>query len=171
MISSARGDWCLAVTVCMLAGLSGCAAPADPARMVSGPSPDGGAFPSALSHAMCVRTVTGGEQTNPLWTSEVSSDDFHHALAAPNACKYPVDANLLGLSKPTFGFSMEVTSHVNYKVYDAAGQPILLETISAAYTEPAGFNSGVKRLQLAEEGSIRASFAQFLNKVRAVRLP
>jgi hypothetical protein len=66
---------------------------------------------------------------------------------------------------------MEVTSHVNYKVFDAAAQPILLETISAPFTatfsdSPIGF----VRIKRANEGSIRASISQFLEKLRGIKL-
>jgi len=145
------------------------------------PTPAEGNFPDALQHAMCVRTVAGGEDTNPLWVSKVGNNDFHSALAgsmdaaalttSSAACKYPVDVNLLGLSQPSFGLDMEVTSHVNYKVYDTANQPILLETISASYT--AAFSEafvGVVRAQRANEGSVRANISQFLDKLRAITL-
>jgi len=178
--TSCRG-YRLIVTIAALAWLCGCATSADPARMAVGPITADNDFPQPLRHSMCVRSVTGGEETNPLWVSKVDNDGFRSALAASmekagliaagDVCKYHVDANLLGLSQPIMGFDLEVTSHVNYKVYDSAGQPILLETISAPYN--AKFSeafAAVVRLQRANEGSIRASISQFLEKLRAVRL-
>ena len=172
----------LAFSIGMLVFLSGCASGADPMRMVVRLPPADSNFPAALQHSMCVRTVTGGEATNPLWVSKVSNQDFQSALAqsmdaaglsaSSAACKYPVDANLLGLAQPSIGFDLEVTSHVNYKVYDTAAQPVMLETISAAYTAKVSEAfAAVKRLQLANEGSIRGSITQFLEKLRAVMLP
>jgi len=125
---------------------------------------------------MCVRTVTGGEETNPLWVSKVDDKGFRAALAAsldsaglsaptPN-CVFPIDANLLGLSQPGMGFDMTVTSHVNYKVYDASGQPFLLVTVDAPYTAKMGDSLlGVERLRLANEGSIRTSISMFFDKL------
>jgi hypothetical protein len=160
--------------------LSSCAMPADPSRMNASATAVGGDFPAALHQAMCVRAVTGGEETNPLWASKLSNQDFTIALstsmnsaglAAPSgSCKYPVDVNLLGLSQPSAGFAMEVTLHANYKVYDGAGQPVMLETITAPYT--AAFSeafAGYVRLQRANEGAVRTSIAMFFDKLRAVK--
>jgi hypothetical protein len=169
------GCWML-VLIGLSLDLGGCATPADPEKMVVASETSAPAFPERWQHAMCVRSVVGGEETNPLWISKVGNDQFRIALAssldgagltAPSgACKYPVDVSLLGLSQPASGFDMTVTSHVNYKVYDTAGQPVLLETISAAYTAPVGFDTGVARLRKANEGSMRASIEQFFDKLR-----
>jgi hypothetical protein len=160
-------------------GLAACASAADPAAMVvNAPPPGDKPFPAPLEHAMCVRNVTGGEATNPMWVSKVDNAGFHTALdtslnnaglAASSAegCHFPIDVNLLGLSQPIAGFDMTVTSHVNYKVYDSAGAPLLLETIDAPYT--AAFSeafAGVERLKKANEGSVRESIHKFFDKLR-----
>jgi hypothetical protein len=161
----------------LLACLAGCASSARPEAMVLKTEADARPFPQTLLHAMCVRTVTGGEKTNPLWVSKVDNDGFRTALAssmdgvqlaAPaDGCSYPVDVNLLGLSQPIMGFDMTVTSHVNYKVYDKAGQPYMLETIDAPFTaKMSDAFVGVERLRLANEGSIRTSIEKFFVKLR-----
>jgi hypothetical protein len=166
----------------LLVGLNGCATSANPGAMTLAAQPAAGnekPFPQILQHAMCVRAVTGGTKTNPMWVSKVDDEGFKSALsssldtaglAAPaDKCAYPIDVNLLGLSQPAFGFNMTVTSHVNYKVYDVSGQPFLLATIDAPYTAKAGDAfMGVKRLRLANEGSIRASIQKFFDKLREV---
>ena len=166
----------------LLAGLAACASNADPGAMAV--APDAAAttaaqpFPAKFQHAMCVRNVTGGSETNPMWTSQVNDAGFKTALdsslnsaglsAGSAACAYPIDANLLGLSQPIAGFNMTVTSHVNYKVFDSSGQPVVLATIDAPYTAKMGDAfMGTKRLQLANEGSIRESIKQFFDKLRA----
>jgi hypothetical protein len=168
-----------AVLAVMLGALGACASAADPAAMAVTAPAAGPAFPAPLQHAMCVRNVAGGEETNPMWASKVDDKGFRAAIAssldsagltAPGAdsCHFPIDVNLLGLSQPSMGLDMTVTSHVNYKVYDTAGQPLLLETIDTPYT--AKFSdafAGVKRLQLANEGSIRESIRAFFDKLRA----
>jgi hypothetical protein len=126
---------------------------------------------------MCVRTVSGGQKTNALWVSKVDDQSFKTALtsslggaglvAADTACSFPVDVNLLGLSQPIAGFDMTVTSHVNYKVYDASGQPVVLATVDTPYT--ADFSAAfvaAERLRLANEGSIRTNIGQFMDKLR-----
>ncbi len=176
-------SWVRALSIIFALGnLAGCATAADPARMTLATPPSTVGFPVKFRQSMCVRTVSGGEQTDPLWISKVSSEDFQTALsksmqqagllASADPCKFPVDVNLLGLSQPTMGFDIVVTSHVNYKVFDSSGQPVLLETISAPYT--ATFSDaayGVARLKMANEGSIRASITQFLEKLQRGSLP
>jgi hypothetical protein len=157
--------------------LSGCAAPADPKAMAITAQATDKPFPGSLQHAMCVRTVTGGEETNPMWASKVDNKGFQEALettltgvglAAPaDGCSYPIDVNLLGLSQPSMGFDMTVTAHVNYKVYDPSGQPFVLATIDAPYTATVSDAfAGVKRLKLANEGSIKLSIQLLLDKLR-----
>lgn len=162
----------------VLLALNCCATAAKPEAMVAtAPAATAKPFPQTLQHAMCVREVTGGEKTNPLWTSKVDSPAFKTALgasldgaglAAPGtSCSFPIDVNLLDLSQPIAGFDMTVTAHVNYKVYDAAGQPLLLATIDSPYT--ANFSDSVvavERLRLANEGSIRTSIGQFFDRLR-----
>jgi len=158
--------------------LAGCASAADPTAMSVSVQATDRPFPQPLQHAMCVRDVTGGEKTNPLWASKVDNEGFKAALnnslgstglaAADDAsCHYKIDVNLLGLSQPGMGFDMKVTSHVNYKVYDATGQAFVLETIDAPYTATVGDAFvGVERLKLANEGSIRVSIQMFFDKLR-----
>ncbi|HEY1707346.1 MAG TPA: hypothetical protein VGG10_03715 [Rhizomicrobium sp.] len=160
-----------------LALLSGCATAANPGAMTVMAQAADQPFPAKLQHAMCVRTVSGGEETNPLWTSKVDNNGFKTALdgslsgaglLSSGSCAYPIDVNLLGLSQPIMGFDMTVTSHVNYKVYDSSGQPFLLSTIDAPYTAKMGDAFvGVERLRLANEGSIRESIQMFFDKLRA----
>jgi hypothetical protein len=124
--------------------------------------------------------ITGGEATNPLWVSEVDDAGFTEALSssldsvgllgAQGSCRYFIDVDLLGLSQPTFGFTFEVTSHANYKVYDAGGKSALLATIAGAYTADfAEAPVGSMRLKRANEGAIRASITQFLDRLRTIK--
>lgn len=170
----------LAASAAVLAVLAGCASPADPkAMVVAAPAPTAKSFPSPLQHAMCVRSVTGGEATNPLWASKVDDAAFKQALttsidtyglsAGTGTCSYPIDANLLGLSQPSIGLDMTVTAHVNYKVYEPSGEPLLLSTLDTPFTATMGDAFiGTKRLQLANEGAIRTSISSFLDKLRDV---
>jgi len=171
----------LAAALLACAGLSGCATPADPAKMSVNTTTADTNFPPPLHEAMCVRSVTGGEETNPMWVSKVSSQDFQTALtnsmnsaglgAASGGCKYQVDVNLLGLSQPSMGFDMTVTAHVNYKVYDGAGKPVLLETLSSAYTATVSDAfAGITRLRLANEGAVRTSISDFFGKLKAAKV-
>ena len=168
----------MAFATSVLAWLCGCGTSADPAHMAVQSTPANSNFPDALHHVMCVRHVAGREDTSTFWGTLVSDQDFNDALTATlqaaglaasgAACKYPIDVNVLGVVQYNHMFSMDVTSHLNYKVYDAAGQPVLLETISAAASSDATF--GPVRIKRANEGSIRDSISQFLEKLRAAKL-
>ena len=158
-------------------GLGGCATAAKPEAMIVNTQASDKPFPSPLMHAMCVRTVSGGEKTNPLWVSKVDNDGFRSALSSSLAsaglntgadgCPYPIDVNLLGLSQPSIGFDMTVTAHVNYKVYDSKAQPVLLETIDSPFTATMkDAFVGVERLRLANEGAIRTSIQSFFGKLK-----
>jgi len=167
------------VSIGLLIALSGCETAVDPARMVFTTQPTDRAFPEHLQRAVCVRSVTGGEKTSLSAPAKVADEEFRTALmssldsaglsATPATCHDLIDANLLGLSQPSWGSTITVTSHVNYKVYDAAGQPVLMETISAPFTPPC-CRPGVVLIRMGNEGSIRSSIAQFLEKLRDVKL-
>jgi hypothetical protein len=164
--------------IALLGALSACASSADPGAMtLNATKANDKSFPAKFQHAMCVRTVSGGEATNPLWLSKVDDAGFRSALsgsldsggltAPSDACHYSIDANLLGLSQPAMGFDMTVTSHVNYKVYDSAAQPALLATIDAPFTAKVSDSFlAVERLKMANEGSIRVSIEMFFDKLR-----
>lgn len=170
-----------AVGLLFLTFVTGCAQPADPKRMTVTILPSEGPFPAALSSAICVRSVTGGEPTNPLWVAKVDNAEFKTALtdslrergllARPEGCRFQLDVNLLGLSQPVFGLAFTVTTHVNYKLLGSASEPVLLETISAPYTaEMSEHLVAVIRLARANEGSIRNNITEFLTRLRALRL-
>lgn len=173
--SKMRNGARLAVIAVAAIQLAACATAAKPEAMIAPPPAQ--PFPQGLQHAMCVRAVTGGQKTNALWVSKVDDQSFQTALTASlsgaglvaqgSPCSFPVDVNLLGLSQPIAGFDMTVTSHVNYKVYDPAGQPLVLATIDTPYT--ADFSAAfvaAERLRLANEGAIRTNITQFMDKLR-----
>ncbi len=160
--------------------LSACASPAKVENMVVSSSAGAPAANPGLVEAICVTKVTGGQKTNPLWTSEVDDASFRAALegslrnnhlAAANAdrCRYDLEANLLGLAQPIIGFNMTVTSHVNYSVLERpSGNSYFLTTVNAPYTATVGDAfAGVKRLRLANEGSIRSNIQKFIDELLA----
>ncbi len=162
------------MTVCL--GLAGCASGAQPAQMIAADGTAIGAN-SPLKDSLSVGPVTGGSKTSPLWKSEVSNEDFAEALrqtllartmlASGNA-RFVLNAELVELDQPTLGgFDMEVTSTVKYRLTNAGGSNALFETtVKKLYT--ANFSStflGVKRLQLANEGSMRENIKQFIEEL------
>ncbi len=169
-----------AVLPCIAAlSLAACAMPADPERMIVAPTASGAPFPQPFRQATCVRNISGGEETNPLWTSKVGNAEFSQSLASSlqnaqllgveGSCRYFVDVTLLGISQPTYAFNMEVVAHANYKVYNTAGKPILLDTETASYTASLSESYiGEGRARRATEAAIRTATAQFLEKLRGV---
>jgi hypothetical protein len=156
--------------------VSACAEPAQVQNIVATAPPSTSGSP--LEKSMCVKSVTGGEATNPLWTSEVDDAGFRGALegslrnaglaaASASDCKLDVTANLLGLAQPAAGFDMEVIANVNYSVLNSGTDNAYFEsTVVTPFT--ADFSSafaGVTRLRLANEGAIRTNITEFMNRV------
>lgn len=154
--------------------LSACASASKPGAMVAPVSEKTIiAEDSGLREAITVVTVTGGKETNPLWTSEVSNEDFAealrqslagHAMLAAVEGKYRLEAEMQKLKQPFAGFNMTVTSTVRYKLTDvASGAVVLDEVVEVPYTAEMGDAFvGVKRLQLANEGSIKGNIAKLI---------
>ncbi len=165
----------------LIVGLAACGA--SPARMenmiVTAPAAVGPQDQS-LFNSLFVEEVKGGEETDPLWTSEVDNEGFHGALVESlrvqgllneerTASQYLLRANLLGMSQPTHGFDVTVTSHVSYEVKEKASDSLYFgETVKMPYTATAGAAfRGVERLRLANEGSIRENIKEFLKRLLA----
>lgn len=131
---------------------------------------------SKLRDSVAIGDVSGGKKTNPLWTSEVSSEDFAealrqsfaaHALLATSNGDYRLDAELLKLKQPAIGLDMSVTSDVKYTLTNVeTGEVVFTDTVSEKYTAKMGDAFvGVKRLQLANEGSIKSNIAAVIERM------
>jgi hypothetical protein len=162
--------------------LGGCATPAAVEQMaVSLPITQTN---PALKNSVGVLDVTGGRETNPMWTSQVSSDAFRRALeqSLQNAGmfskiasggRYQLTADLTRLDQPLMGFDMTVTSTVRYslvdnqtrkEVYSRVIQVGHTATISDAFV-------GSQRLKLANEGAVQANIKSFINDLIVLKLP
>jgi hypothetical protein len=132
---------------------------------------------SPLTASSTVVSVTGGTETNPLWTSEISDAAFKqaleqslqlHAILAPSNGRLSVTAALKEVDQPFIGASFTVTSTVAYKVVDPTGAVVFEDTVVKPYT--AEFSDaflGAERLRLANEGSARANIAEFIKRLVA----
>ncbi len=172
---------CLAKGPCLalLVALGACASGAVPGAMVPPVGQDTIiAESSRLRQAVAVGTVDGGKDTNPLWTSQVSSEAFAqalrqslatHAMLAIAGGTYRLDASLLELKQPLAGFDLEVTARVRYRLTRISDGGAVYETeITNAFA--AAFSSaylGVERLRLANEGAVRENIRRFLAAVIA----
>lgn len=172
-----------AVAISFAALVSGCASGARPEAMTAPVSASNIIeSSSSLHNAIQIGKVTGGSDTNPLWMSNVSDDDFKKALqqslvlqaiAANEASRYTLDAELVSLEQPFAGFDLTVTANVHYKVARNVDESLALdETVSTPYT--ANFTdafAGYERLRLANEGAVRENIKAILAKLKAAAQP
>ncbi len=171
--------------IAIAAGLaSACASAARPGNMVvsagvlATPPAD-----FALAQALQVASVSGGKGTNPLWKSQIGNPEFRSALEksllgagllAPTAerVKYLLNAELVKVQQPHFGFSFTVTMTVNYSLKEAAtGRLVWRDTVAGSYT--AKFSdalTGAMRLRLANEGAARTSIKLLVDSLYLLKL-
>lgn len=140
--------------------LAGCATPAAVEQMaVSLPITQTN---PALKNSVAVAEVTGGRETNPMWTSQVSSDAFRRALeqSLQNAgmfnkivagSKYQLTADLTRLDQPMMGFDMTVGSTVRYSLIETqTRKEVYARVIQISYTaKMSDAFVGSQRLKLA----------------------
>jgi hypothetical protein len=148
--------------------LVACASPADPSRMV--PTD---AVVNKTHNGTVNIAVTGGRDTNPMWTSQVSNEDFRQALETSllrygvfsrviqnTSANYRLDVTLRRLKQPFAGFNMTVAAEVSWTLADAqSGRVLWHEVTTSRYTATVG-NAfyGVHRLELPMKGQyVRAS--------------
>jgi len=180
-VRSALRSFFRVVLCCALAaGLAACAKPARVGGMVVSGDPSLGAD-HPLRHAIALGKVEGGEETNPLWTSEVGNEEFAQALRlsldargllapVPSASAYVLEGHLEEVQQPGGGLALTVTSTVTYRLMEVTGNtpPMLRyeDTVTAPYT--AALSDSilmVERLRLANEGSIRENVATFIARL------
>lgn len=130
-----------------------------------------------LVESVHVTDIGGGEETSPIWTSEVGSAEFREALIqslqangllSPDetSARYDLAAQIVEVDQPLGGFNMTVVSKVRYRATDrTTGAEFFNELIQATYT--ATFDDafiGAERLQLANEGSAQTNIRYFINQ-------
>lgn len=139
-----------------------------------------GSYDPALTNAVTVASLSGGKKTNPMWTSQVSDEDFSGAvkesLIAQNLHsdegRFQLQVILLELIQPVFGFSFTVTTQVRYLLEDSSTESVVLdETIVGEFTATVSDAfAGIKRLRLANEGSVRKNIEGFFEKLAELRI-
>lgn len=171
----------------LLVGLSlmGCASPAEVNNMLVDQSVlVRASADSKLIEGINIKSVKGGEETNPMWTSEVSNSAFNGALtgslkqsgllgSSAETMRYDLVATFYELKQPVFGLNFKVTSSVNYQITDPQSKNTWFnKDIVASYT--ATFSDAamaIQRLRLANEGSIRENIKQFIEQLVATKPP
>ena len=132
---------------------------------------------SKLKGNLAIETVNGGQETNPLWTSQVANQDFRQALekslqiyglyTADKNSKYAVSAYLQNLDQPLMGFDMTVIAQVRYQIVERKTNKIIFnQVISTPYTATVSDAfAGVERLRLANEGAIKSNIEELIKKI------
>lgn len=173
--------WGLAI-VCM-ALVAGCASPARVDQMAASGQPAQRVAETPLRNNVAIRDVTGGQETNPLWKSNVGGNEFNLALEeslrnvgllAPNrqAGRFTLTAHLQSVDQPMFGLDMTVTASVSYVIIErSTGKEIFQRTVAVPYTaKMSDAFVGVERLKLANEGAIRTNISQLIDELFRLRI-
>ena len=167
----------LAVLALIIPVVAGCASAAKPGAMMT-PVEASTLIDarSALYQSTSVASVTGGKDTNPMWMSRVSNEDFAEALSqslnahtilAVNGARLELAAQLIELKQPFVGLDMTVTARVKYTLRRLADGAVLFDKeISTPYTAKVSESFvGVERLRLANEGAVRANIRQLIEEL------
>lgn len=162
--------------------LAGCATPARVDSMRVSGTPSQRIAPSPFRENLAVGAVMGGRETNPMWTSQVSSGEFEGALEASlrdlgwlaprQSGRFVVNCMLEKLDQPLFGVSFTVTSTVHYTVTErATGKAVLDKSLITPYTAEFGDALlGTERLRLANEGAIRQSISRLIGELQQLKV-
>lgn len=163
--------------------LSGCATPARVDQMIVSGTPSQRIAETPLRNNIAIRDVTGGQETNPMWKSNVGTNEFSQALEASlrtfgllaanrQAGSHALTVHLQNLEQPMIGLDMTVTASVNYiLVEQATNKEVINRTVAVPYTAMLGDALvGAERLRLANEGAIRTNFSQLFEELLRLKI-
>lgn len=160
--------------------LGGCATATQPAQMATGPV----AVQNQSQGSVLVQ-VAGGNETNPLWKSQISNADFAAAIrksisesklfariadAMPG--DYRLDVMIARIQQPSFGASFSVSMECSWRLTHVPENAVVWEkAVTSSFTASMGDAFvGVTRLRLATEGAARANIADALAQIGRLQL-
>jgi uncharacterized lipoprotein YajG len=154
--------------------LSGCATPATSQAMTVQPATTAPVNP-ILKGSIKLGEVTGGKDTNPMWTSQVDNASFKKALndslaisgylaSGPEKAKYEVTANLAELDQPLFGLTFDVRSNVSYQLSGEGTVRTYPVNVTGTATTSDAFIA-IERLRIANERSVMENIKAFINEL------
>jgi hypothetical protein len=161
--------------ITLVAILSGCATSASQNAMAIGIQDVPGKLNTGLKEQVNIRSVTGGKETNPLWTSQVDNAGFKGALdqsllaigykskSAADA-KMQIEASLQNIEQPLFGLTFDVKSTVLYTVNSKTNKKVFPVTATGSASTSDAF-LGFERLRIANERSIKENIKQFIQTI------
>jgi|GEM_PF-5697435 len=130
-----------------------------------------------LQENITVDQSTGDQQAHPLWTSQVSSEDFKEALEKSLPAvrllnpekdgQYKLFAEIQTIDQPLIGISMTVTASVSYQLFNAQTQKVVFhETIDTSFTVKTSAHSlelsALKSQMKVHESPYQAPYRQAL---------
>ena len=152
--------------------VSGCATPANQKAMAIRVDEASSLSNKNLHKLFEVGNVSGGKETNPLWTSQVDNTSFKLALvdslkslnylSTDDKAPFKIDATLQELKQPVIGLSFDVTSVVTYKLEGAGITKTYPITATGTATVSDAF-LGLERLRIANERSIQENIKSFIS--------
>jgi hypothetical protein len=160
--------------------LTGCASPAT----LQGMRPQSLALQNKHPFSVSVQ-VTGGRNTNPLWTSEISDDAFiqairesisesgaFHSVLTTGSGDYLLEVILVNVDKPLIGLDLTVNMTANWKLTHVPSNKIVYQQlIPQRFTGIFGDSIfAIKRLRLAEEGAARGNIMEGLTQLSHLNL-
>lgn len=159
--------------LCIACYLAGCASGAKIDSMVY--NLEQKQYPATFNNNVSLGEVSGGKETNPLWTSQIDNEAFSGAIIQSLQSQglyaergtYSLNAELIKVKQPLFSGNTTVATSVKYRLTDLSSNKVILdELIEAAYTAKLSEAFiGVQRLRLANEGSIKNNIAALLEKL------
>ena len=162
--------------------ISGCASPARVGNMTATTAPSQRIAESSLRDNIAIKDVTGGQETNPMWKSDVGTPEFQQALeaslrtagllASTNEGRYMLSTRLENLDQPVIGLDFTVTASVSYMVTErATGKEVYSRKIAVPFTAKFGDAlMGVERLKLANEGAVKVNITQFIQDLYGLHI-
>jgi hypothetical protein len=141
----------------------GCASPAQVENMKVDESVNI-TFDENLNSSIELNQVGGGEETNPMWTSEIGNKEFEAALKSSLQSQYLLSRD----NQATY----DLSATVRYVLVEKSTNKIIFdELIKAPFTATFGDAfSGVERLRVANEGSAKSNITQFLQKLSQLKI-
>ncbi len=135
-----------------------------------------------LAGSIEVKEVQGGKKTNPLWASDISSENFQKAvsdtlsnfgyLSTNKTGKYSLKVALIDVDKPIFGLDLKVTTRIRYTIIEnQSNQKVAEKEIVASHV--ATFSDAalaVKRLRLANEGSAKKNILELMKFLETLEI-
>jgi hypothetical protein len=170
----------LAFLVFAVAFVGGCASGAVSKNMV----PKDMTVANIHPYSVLVK-VAGGRETNAVGTSQISSPEFQDAIVeslrtygvfksvlTEGNTDYMLEAAILNLQQPQFGFNLTVTIETAWKLTNMRnGSTVMSENLVNSYTATVddAFAAST-RLRLANEGAARENIRESLKKISEKKL-